>query len=144
MANFIEAFHEEGYYGSLIIEGFQINHDGFDPVAKIWSSIRKVIREKYGIDATGIFTYAEPSTILCRFYLNFGVKPNNPQLYYAKFKETFSMQMQEFCDALITFEEVDDGLKEFNKIAKTAFFEEQDKFLGMFLRKYGFRPTKKQ
>lgn len=104
--NFDEKITDKGF-GALIISGLIFPENrAFDPMAKIWSSVRKRICERYDIDSTGIFFY-EPShgIVNCNFCLNY-VKVKNEEeacLYRAKFQETFGYQMLLFEEVLDAF-----------------------------------------
>lgn len=94
-------------FGALIISGLIFPENNvFDPLAKIWSSARKRIYERYGIDATGIFFYEPTHGIVnCSFCLNYVTIKSEDEacLYRDKFKDTFKYQMLLFEEVLDAF-----------------------------------------
>lgn len=146
MLNFTEFVEDE--HGRLIISGLEVDHSSYDPLAQIWSAIRKINRKDYNIDTVGTFRYPDKSIIICDFYLNHAGfdEPKKDKKDYLNevFKATFAYQMQNFQDAIITFIESPEGLETFNTLAKTAFFDEMDKAIDDFLLKYGYRKKSKK
>ena len=104
--NFDERSTDKGF-GALIISGLIFpENKAFDPMAKIWSSVRKRICERYGVDSTGIFFYEPTHGIInCNFCLNYVKIKNEGEsyLYRAKFQETFDYQMLLFEEVLDAF-----------------------------------------
>lgn len=111
--------------GSLKITGFNFPDNAvFDPLAKIWSSVRKRIAEKYGVHVTGLFRYKE-AVIECSFLLNYGmITTNNPaeiDLIQDRFMHTFSGQMALFENTIEAFLlDFDDGYLAYVKYVDDA------------------------
>ena len=144
--HFIEK--NDGSYGGLIINDIDIPcQRGFDPIAKIWSSVRKRNREKFGVDVTGLFIYDEERHVVsCSFYLNFGVLATDAareevEAYTLHFSETFSLQMAKFGEALNAFMDAENGLAAYkNYLENEEFSTKQcDKIFNAFLRSTGLK-----
>ena len=96
----------QDYVGSMQILGLELPENPvFNPLDKIWSSVRKRIYDCYGVATTAIFVVT-PEAISCSFYLNCaGIKENAQEhkKHNRKFKETFDYQMMLFEEAITTF-----------------------------------------
>ena len=82
--------------GGLLISGLDLpRSDKFDPLSKIWSSIRKRVMEQYGVDVVGLFLYDDfEKTVSCSFCLNYGLVEAgevDKELYTQRFDQTFGM-----------------------------------------------------
>ena len=47
--------HQESY--NVLIEGVSLPHLFFDPLSKLWATLRKEIRKKHKVDVAGTFVY---------------------------------------------------------------------------------------
>lgn len=143
-------FEEEINYGigTMNIGGIDFpSHKEFDPLAKIWSSLRKRIIEKYGVDSVGNFQYSGPSTdiIFCDFYLNYGIqqaRDMGDDEYAKKYEETFHEQMEMFKDVIEKFlAEPEYGYDVYMKLTSEegVLDDEYNILFNTFLRKIGVR-----
>lgn len=93
--------------GSLVISGlvFPENPSSFDPLGKIWSSVRKRIAETYGVQVTGLFFYQpEREIIIANFLLSTaGMEDIDYNVLEKRFRDTFALQMSLFRDTIETF-----------------------------------------
>lgn len=93
--------------GALVINGLVLPRGKFDPLAKIWSTVRKRIREQFHVDVAGLFLYDdEKEVISCSFYLNYCVpelKDIDAREYTERFEGTFALQMIMFEEAVEYF-----------------------------------------
>ncbi len=95
-------------FGNLIIQGlvFPDNPD-FDPLGKIWSSLKKRIDERYHVNVTGIFFYdPDVELISCNFCLNYAPLEKNQldiEDYIQRYHDTFSTQMTLFENTIHSF-----------------------------------------
>ena len=91
----------------IFIDGAIFPHHPFDPLAKIWSSIRKVCCRKYGVDVVGTFTYDDDKAqVACNFFLNYSIVEAGSigeETYLGMFKDNFPFMMELFEDTIITF-----------------------------------------
>ncbi len=96
--------------GNLIIYGFNFPKTAYDPLGKIWSSVRKRIYEIYKVSVVACFFYKK-NFIACTFHLNTipieaedkvydGNEEQSTKAYLAKFRETFERQMMFFEEVL--------------------------------------------
>jgi len=106
-------YEVKDYFASGIITGLPLpENEDFNPLEKIWSSVKKRINEKYGVSTTAIFVITEDA-ISCSFLLNCaGCDDDSAEHknYNKKFKETFHLQMMVFEEAITTFlTDIDNG-----------------------------------
>ena len=147
MLNFKE--NAENGLGTLIISGFCPPHDGYDPVGKIWASVRKRIFERYRVDVVGLFTYNEEKEITTgSFCLNYSILERNgvnERVYVSRFKDTFQMQMTLFEDVIIAFIDDPIGLTAYQDLLYQGATQKQlDKGVNAFLRSINVRTEKDQ
>lgn len=130
------AFSEKcsGHIGTLIINGLVVPHDyTFDPLVKIWTSAKRRIFERSGLDVVGIFVHDDLQEIIsCNFYLVYGDEVEDPEAHTVKFEKSFHRQMEVFENAIYEFIDRFDGLEAYTYTLK--FFYEQ-------ARIDGFDPT---
>lgn len=128
--------------GTLVINNVAMSHRGYDPLAKIWSKLKKCIRKKYGVDVTGIFTYNdEREVISCSFCLNYGApgvhSSPDTRIYTKRFEETFPLQMLDFEEILEAFVESPDGLEKYEElVTQKATATELSSSIKKFLSKF--------
>ena len=94
-------------FGALQITDFSLPHDGFDPLAKFWASIRRHNRREYGVEVTGIFIYDQTDSVIsCSFCLDYGYQLTNDidrTVYEQRFMDTFEAQMGTLKNAIKEF-----------------------------------------
>lgn len=99
--------------GNLIIYGLEFPETDYDPLGKIWSSVRKRLYEIFNVSVVGCFFYKE-NFISCTFHLNSAPIEKEDKIldadaeqikkaYLAKFRETFSRQMLFFEEILDSY-----------------------------------------
>ena len=120
----------ENSIGALVIDGLVLPRaNSFDPLAKIWSSVRKRILEQFGVDSAALFIYDdEKEVISCSFCLNFSVPETSgldQKSYIEKFEDTFSAQMGMFEDVIEFFLLDEFGYEEYLKLLKKGADKEQ-------------------
>lgn len=125
--------------GSLIIENLAVRpFKGFDPLAKIWSSVRKRNRECYGVDVAGIFQYMEDQPIIiCAFFLNYcGIEEAKIDLHNNCFATTFQRQMIALEEALLAFMKDDNGFAAYSQLINSPEFsmEKAEQLFDDFLK----------
>lgn len=135
-------------FGGLIISGLTFpSIKDFDPLAKIWSSVRKRICERWQVDVVGLFVYDEKREIVsCSFCLNYGMLPEeNHQTYTQRFEDTFQMQMLLFEETLDSFVlDYDFGYESYIKLVrnKNCTPEMCNHFLNSFLKRINIKTEK--
>ena len=140
--------HSSGDIGSMIIEGIVFpRKTEFDPLGKLWASVRKSVRSEYGIDIVGIFAYDEAkSTVMCSFYLSYSLMKNNhigPKTYVAIFEDNFSEIAKRFYCLIVFFVADKDGYDKYCSLQeKGAKKEDIDRMFNMFLRSINMRNDK--
>lgn len=84
-------------FGALQITGFSLPHNGFEPMSKLWASVRRHNRRKYGVNVTGIFIYDQADSVIsCSFCLDYGFQLANDidqKVYEQRFMDTYNGQM---------------------------------------------------
>lgn len=101
------------YTGSLSIWGVTIPCDKvvYNPLEKIWASVKKKVLEEYGVHISATFKFTYP--IICDFMIDTAyaetAKISKPVLCY-RFKTAFPLAMSKFEDALEEFfEDTENG-----------------------------------
>ncbi len=93
--------------GTVIMENILLPRtNDFDPLAKIWASIRKRIHKEYGVDIVGVFIYDDAQEkISCNFFLNCCVAKakKDPEGYQKTFEANFEEIMNLFHGSIIYF-----------------------------------------
>ncbi|MBQ2660590.1 hypothetical protein IJF93_00740 [Candidatus Saccharibacteria bacterium] len=138
--------HHEGY--SVIIEGINLPHLFYDPLSKLWATLRKEIRKKYRVDVAGTFVYDDVKCVIsCNFYLNYSIiefTNTTEEEYRNMFKASF----QHIVDALIAIISIfvdDDAYGEYLELTKAAqggklvSHGEFDRIFNLFLKDLGIR-----
>lgn len=139
--------------GSLLISGLVFpKNKNFDPLAKIWSSVKKRIYEMYEVQVTGIFFYEpEKELILANFIINnAGINGHvEPEAHQKKFDDTFALQMSLFRDTLEAFLfDTEDGFLTYCRYLESTedspktIEEECNQFFNNFLIKNGIKTQK--
>ena len=137
------AFSEKcsGHIGSLLINGLVLPRtNSFDPLVKIWTSVRKRIFEKAGLDVVGIFAHdVEQELIVCSFYLVYGDEVIDIEDHTRKFEKSFHKQMALFEDTLLKFLESDVGYETYVKVLEADTEAIFANVLNEFLKSIGSR-----
>ena len=141
--NYTCHYDEHTVTGQVILEDINVQHGAFDPLAKIWSSVRKRIREEFDVDVTGIFVYVQGDVAICRFLANFGLYDHTAtkeQLkeYAQRFAVNFERIAAKFYEAVEAFR-MSGYLAKYNSIADDGDFDEMNVLMNRFLREYGFK-----
>lgn len=138
-----------GGIGAIIIEGLVFPDNAhFDPLAKIWSSCRKRIRESYKLDVTGLFLYdRDKQVISCSFCLSFTMEGNEDlHAYIKRFEDNFDNQMAMFKTAIDNFiKEPNDGYNTYCELSTASKVVNKDVYEQMFnrfLRSIGYKTDK--
>lgn len=80
--------------GVIVIENIDFPHQYFDPLAKLWATVRKEARRKYKVDVAGAFSYDDiANKITCNFFLNYSIiefSTTTQEEYREKFEACFS------------------------------------------------------
>ena len=112
-------------FGSMIIKGlsFPPNPD-FDPLGKIWASVRKRIEERWKVSVTGIFFYEQDMSLCsCNFCLNFAPVERleiSDAEYRDRFEQTFNLQMALFEEVINCFVTNENGYNLYLKCLEAA------------------------
>ncbi|MBQ3348753.1 hypothetical protein IJG90_04585 [Candidatus Saccharibacteria bacterium] len=137
------AFSEKcsGHVGTLIINGLVIPRThSFDPLVKIWTSVRKRIFERAGLDVVGIFAHdTEQQLIVGSFYLVYGDEVHDMDTHTKKFEESFHRQMDLFEDTLMKFLESQEGYKLYLHVMEQNTESQFTKIFNDFLKSIGVR-----
>ena len=141
--NFTKTKDEYGL-GSLLIAGLCPSHSGYNPIGKIWASVRKRIWERYCVDVVGLFTYnSEKEVVMGTFCLNYSVIEESGidrRIYVTRFTDTFQLQMTLFEEALIAFADSPNGLTDYEAaLVRGANNRQLDQLLNSFLRSINIR-----
>ena len=84
-------------FGVAQITNFSIPHQGFNPMGKLWASVRRENRRKYGVNVTAIFLHDEADDIIsCSLCLDYGyqlAKDIDQRVYEQRFIDTFDHQL---------------------------------------------------
>ena len=94
------------YFGSMVITGLKLPENPvFNPLDKIWSSVKKRIYDQYGVSTIGMFVIT-PEAVSASFLLNCACCDDTAaahKKYNNQFKETFPFQMMMFEEAITAF-----------------------------------------
>ena len=96
------------FSGTILISGIKFPENPvFSVLGKIWSSVRKRIEERYGVSVTCLFVAdSEREVVSGNFLLNCAVCEDSHaarKKYNTRFKETFSLWVSIFEDAIDAF-----------------------------------------
>jgi len=143
-----ENFGADSPVGQLTIWGLNLPYNPkFNPLDKIWSSVRKRIAEEYDIQITGVFRI-EPKEkkIIGTFMLNMAsVDESNFDVLQFRFRELFQIMMINFETVLETWTMNDNGLaayKSYVEEAEYAELERCNEILDEFLISAGVKTPK--
>lgn len=144
---FTKSLAETGENGCLLIIGINFPQVGsFNVLAKIWSTVRKRIREENSIDVVGLFNQATENTNVCMFYPNNYKATSLDQIneLHQLFYETFEIQMNIFKQTIVDFlDDPDNGYKEYFTIATENPSEKAlEDIIEEFLRSKNLRTEK--
>ena len=89
----------------LIINGINLPRTAdFDPLAKIWASVRKRCKEEYGVDVVAVFFYDDvENKVLCKFYLNFCECDVTVKTYRKRYRKFFPKIIAKFANVVTLF-----------------------------------------
>ena len=137
-------------FGTLLINGLTISHNGYDPLGKIWASARRRVREKWHVDVVGLFTYNdEKGVISCNFHLSYCATEMgsiNEKLYSERYKDSFPHQMAFFEDILLAFvDDQENGLSAYEQLyPEHTNDRELDRLIDRFLCSINVRTKREQ
>ena len=128
-----------GHIGNLLINGLVIERpNGFDPLVKIWTSVRKRIFERAKLDVVGIFVHdVKQELIIGSFYLVYGDEVKDTDAHTKKFEESFPRQMALFEQTLLSFLETE--YEEYLKVVDANIEASVGDFINGFLKSVGIR-----
>lgn len=150
MINFQEKIAEDIYgLGSILITGLCPSNRHYNPLGKIWASVRKRIWEQYGVDVVGLFIYDNDNQLVTgSFCLNYSAIENtgiDKRIYISRFSDTFQLQMQMFEDTLIAFADSPNGLESYEAaLARGESVKQLNEILNSFLCSINMRTKEKQ
>ena len=134
--------------GQLTIWGLKLPYNPrFNPLDKIWSSVRKRIAEEYSIQITGVFRI-EPKEkkIIGTFMLNMAsVDESNFDVLQFRFRDLFQIMMINFETVLETWTMNDNGLAAYKSYVEEAGYAELERcneILDEFLISAGVKTPK--
>lgn len=141
--------HVSGGMGNITIEGIYLPHQFFDPLAKLWATVRKEVRKKFKVDIAGAFFYDDVQEIIsCNFYLNYSIiefKNISDEEYRNEFQEHWNHIASGF-EAVIDMFVEDDAFDEYVELTeKAASGTSQvtrgdfDRLFNLFLKDLGIR-----
>ena len=135
--------------GVIIIDDIHFPHQYFDPLAKLWATVRKQARKKYKVDIAGAFSYDDiAQKITCNFFLNYGIlefSDTTVEEYRAKFESSFDKIADGF-EAVIRLFIEDGGYAEYLELTSRATLDHNsvthgdfDRLFNVFLKDLGIR-----
>ena len=135
--------------GLIVIEDIFFPHQFFDPLAKLWATIRKEARKKYKEDIADAFTYYDVARkITCNFFLNYSIiefSNTTPEEYRNKFETSFSKIADGF-EAVIRLFVEDGAYAEYLELTSRAALDHSsvthgdfDRLFNIFLKDLGIR-----
>lgn len=135
--------------GLIVIEDIFFPHQFFDPLAKLWATIRKEARKKYKVDIAGAFSYDDVARkITCNFFLNYSIiefSNTTPEEYRNKFETSFSKIADGF-EAVIRLFVEDGAYAEYLELTSRAALDHSsvthgdfDRLFNIFLKDLGIR-----
>lgn len=125
----------------LIITGINLpRNKDFDPLAKIWASVRKRCKEEYGVDVIAVF-FANEDSILCKFYLNYCDIQVSQKTYRSKFRRNFPKIVAKFANVLTLFAaNIHNGYSEYAELwQNNEGISKYNECLNSFLKSAGLR-----
>ncbi|MBR0430962.1 hypothetical protein IJJ05_01570 [Candidatus Saccharibacteria bacterium] len=137
--------------GALIIRGIpDIPYDRyFDPLAKIWSTLRRRFWEQYRIDAVACFTYDSGEKLaFCNLYLNYSCIERlqiSESHYNRRFQDVFPYLMIQFEETLEAFlTDPENGYEEYLRLFNDSSSSHDDyrETINKFLASIGKRTQK--
>lgn len=134
--------------GSIIINGISFpGHKVFNPLAKIWSSVRKQNLKTFSTSVVADkFTYDdEQRQISCHFQLSFADQEGNEAEHSKLFQNTFEAQVELFIKALLDFvKDEEHGYTRYLVLTQTgADADEIEEMFNEHLASVGLRPKAK-
>ena len=146
MDQIVYTAHQESY--NVLIEGVSLPHLFFDPLSKLWATLRKEIRKKHKVDVAGTFVYDDiKGVIACNFYLNYSIIEFTPTTE-EEYRDMFKASFQHIVDALIAIIDIfvdDDAYDEYLELTRAAqggklvSHGEFDRIFNLFLKDLGIR-----
>ena len=127
----------------LIINGVTIPRTAdFDPLAKIWASVRKRCKEEFGVDVIAVFFYDDmENKVLCKFYLNYCECDVTVKTYRKRYKKAFPKIVAKFANVVTLFmSNMNNSYASYYELAKNG--EDISKYnecLNQFLKAAGLR-----
>lgn len=135
-----------GGIASIVANGIAVpSNRKFDPLAKIWSTLRRRILEQYKVDIVGIFASDdERELISANFYLNYAVEGEfGEQTYTGMFEDSFPKWAELFEQTLLAFLESETYDKYIELLGSgTTEYEPYRKLFNSWLRGQGLRTKK--
>lgn len=135
--------------GVITINDIYFPHKYFDPLAKLWATVRKQARKKYKVDIAGAFSYDDiAQKITCNFFLNYGIlefSDTTVEEYRARFESSFDKIADGF-EAVIRLFIEDGGYAEYLELTNRAALDHSsvthgdfDRLFNIFLKDLGIR-----
>ena len=142
-----ESFTEDAPIGQIIIRGLDLPYNPkFNPMDKIWSSLRKRIAEEHDIQITGVFRKDIKGEIVGAFMLNMAtIDECNFEMLQSKFRDLFQIMMVRFESILETWVMNDNGFAAYKAYVEDAAYPESQRcneILDEFLISIGVKTSK--
>lgn len=144
--SFTEHYNQD--MASILIEGLYLPHTFFDPLGKLWATVKKWARNKYKIDIAGIFVYDNVKGIIsCVFQLSYANVEETTEAilsHIRKFEDSFPDIAREFKSVIECFAE-DGAYEEYLAMAQkkrdglAVSRGEFDRIFNIFLKDLGMR-----
>ena len=135
--------HENDSNRELIITGINFPRTaGFDPLAKIWASVRKRCKEEYGVDVIAVFFYDDVGhKVLCKFYLNYGECDVTIKTYRKRYRRNFAKIIAKFANVVALFmANMNNSYTKYYELwEKGEDISEYNECLNQFLKSAGLR-----
>lgn len=127
----------------LVFSGIDLPHTAdFDPLAKIWSSLRKRCKESYHVDIIATFFYDDVKhKVLVKFYLNYCECDVSIKTYRKRFRRNYPAIVARFANVVMLFmSNVKNGYADYYSLwEKGEGIQEYNKCLNLFLETAGLR-----
>ena len=127
----------------LLISGISFPRTAeFDPLAKIWASVRKRCKEEYGVDVIAAFFHDDTEKkVLCKFFLNYCDCDVTIKTYRKRYRQNFAKIIAKFANVLSLFiANINNGYSEYYKLwEKGEDISKYNECLNQFLKTAGFR-----
>ena len=141
--------HVSGGMGNITIEGIYLPHQYFDPLAKLWATVRKEVRKKFKVDVAGAFFYDDVQEVIsCNFYLNYSIIEFK-DISDEEYQEQFLLSWDKIADgfeAVINLFVEDDAFNEYVELTEKAAsgtnsvaHGDFDRLFNIFLKDLGIR-----